>query len=411
MTQPNIVNCKIYIQNHINMKAQLLLSAIAFGAALVATGCKSAPADRYIVEGTIDNAPDGYQAVMFDTEHRDGISDTAMIRNGRFRFEGVVEAPTICEVRIESPDKEERDRAFAFMLDNGVTEIYAPAVDSIPAGWYTGGEQKMLEKCVKIKGGKAQTEYQEYCDYMFPYELAEKVAHKNAYWRDGRGESSEEEQEVYVKALEDANNAASAARVDFVNKYPGYNISMKLLAEQLDAPFSYSNEQLDNMLAVTGPSEWTARRDKLVDRIEKYRGVVALTPYIDVDLLMVKGDTVKLSDYVGRGNYVFIDFWASWCSPCRAAIPHVKKIHEQYPEGLTILSVSLDSDKASWDNAVEQEDMSWTQLWAPDELGKAAGQAYRFASIPTLVLIDKDGRIALESHEPSAIDAYLESNL
>ena len=99
----------------------------------------------------------------------------------------------------------------------------------------------------------------------------------------------------------------------------------------------------------------------------------------------------NLKDF--RGKYLLIDFWASWCGPCRKSIPALKELYEKYnSEDFEILSVSIDGDKGSWLKALDEEDMSWTQVFTEDT-GKDVMSKYNFGSIPFLILIDKDGKI------------------
>jgi thiol-disulfide isomerase/thioredoxin len=103
-----------------------------------------------------------------------------------------------------------------------------------------------------------------------------------------------------------------------------------------------------------------------------------------------EGGKVDLAAY--RGKYVLIDFWASWCGPCRQAIPNVKKLYDQYREkGFDVLSVSVDNDKKAWLKAVEEEKMPWKQTLTPDI--KQTETDYMFSGIPTLYLLDKEGKI------------------
>ncbi|MEO9022874.1 MAG: TlpA disulfide reductase family protein [Ginsengibacter sp.] len=93
-----------------------------------------------------------------------------------------------------------------------------------------------------------------------------------------------------------------------------------------------------------------------------------------------------------KGKYLLIDFWASWCGPCRAAIPKVKELYSEYKnKGLDVLSISIDDDKGAWRKAMKEENMPWEQLLSPDK-DKTMKQ-FQFSGIPTMYLIDPDGKI------------------
>ncbi len=95
-----------------------------------------------------------------------------------------------------------------------------------------------------------------------------------------------------------------------------------------------------------------------------------------------------------KGKYLLVDFWASWCPPCRKAIPHLKDLYTEYNgKNFDILGVSVDRDSKAWLKALTQEDMPWKQVHVSGDDMQKISAAYQFNSIPHLVLIGPDGKI------------------
>jgi thiol-disulfide isomerase/thioredoxin len=116
-------------------------------------------------------------------------------------------------------------------------------------------------------------------------------------------------------------------------------------------------------------------------------------PAPDFSQTKVDGTTMKLSDL--KGKVVLLDFWASWCGPCRKENPTVVKLYEKYKnDGFTVMSVSLDKDRQPWLDAIKKDNLSWPnhvsdlKFWQNE-----AAKQYKVSSIPFTVLIDKDGNI------------------
>lgn len=113
----------------------------------------------------------------------------------------------------------------------------------------------------------------------------------------------------------------------------------------------------------------------------------------DIVLPNPEGQTMKLSDL--KGKVVLIDFWASWCAPCRRANPHVVSLYHKYKsKGFTVFSVSLDSDRASWMRAIEADKLAWPNHVSDLQQWKTPlTRIYGFNAIPFTVLVDRKGKI------------------
>lgn len=101
----------------------------------------------------------------------------------------------------------------------------------------------------------------------------------------------------------------------------------------------------------------------------------------------------KLGPQDFKGEILVLDFWASWCGPCRAEIPHLKEAYREYhSQGVAFLSVSIDKDEAAWRKAMKEEKMPWMQVQAP-KAGKEVMKLYQFSGIPYILVLDREGRI------------------
>jgi peroxiredoxin len=126
----------------------------------------------------------------------------------------------------------------------------------------------------------------------------------------------------------------------------------------------------------------------------------------DIQAPSPNGKTVKLSDF--RGKVVMIDFWASWCRPCRMENPNVLKAYNKYhPKGFEILGVSLDKEKTKWEQAIQQDGLIWQHM---SDLGGWQSQpaaVYGVNSIPATVLVDKEGKIIARNLRGPALEEKL----
>lgn len=118
----------------------------------------------------------------------------------------------------------------------------------------------------------------------------------------------------------------------------------------------------------------------------------------DVEAKDVNGQVVKLSDVIAKNEFTILEFWASWCGPCRGEVPNLKKAYEKYKsKGLEIYSVSIDAKEAQWLKALKDENMPWINVRDSKENGAAS--IYGVSGVPASFLIGKDGKIVATGQE------------
>lgn len=148
-----------------------------------------------------------------------------------------------------------------------------------------------------------------------------------------------------------------------------------------------------------------------VERTMKLKAVQVGQPAPDFSIPSVDGkSTIKLSDF--KGKYVLLDFWASWCAPCRQENPNVVKAFQKYnSRNFTILGISLDKDKAAWEKAIKDDNLNWSHGGELKDFESQVAQLYQIEAIPSSFILNPEGKIIAKNLRDKELAKFLEDNL
>lgn len=210
---------------------------------------------------------------------------------------------------------------------------------------------------------------------------------------------------------------------------PQYNAEVKGLNEAILKFAQANTESLAGFYAINllNPAEYEKEMIAYSDKIKssfnhnavvtefltKMAGVKAVSvgqPALDFTINSIEGKQIKLSDF--KGKYVLLDFWASWCMPCRQENPNIVKAYNQFKDkNFTILSVSLDKDPVAWKKAIEADGLTWTHASELKDFEGASVRLYQVEAIPSSFLIDPSGKIVAKGLRGDELSAFLSKTL
>ena len=258
-----------------------------------------------------------------------------------------------------------------------------------------------------VEAGKAQASYADYLAFV----RASSISADSASYAEASAWFANNGDEDAIKDYKQRNEAAAAVfeakRNDYIRLHPDAPITAALVAQYAYKPFSYDLEVFNQQYVSLANNPDTMHVNFIQRNLDYFRSHANGAIYTDFIAETKDGKSVQLSSLMKPGKMMLIDFWASWCGPCRSAIPKVKQMAKDYASKLEVVSCSVDEKKEAWLKAEKEEAMPWTQLFLPLSKLEKAAMAYSISTIPRLVLIGADGKVLCITHSPEIIKRYL----
>ena len=381
---------------------KLMTFLLAFAAA--GTLWCSATDVKYDIKGT--GAPkDGVTVYLVDQISLARI-DSAVVSHGSFQMKGKAEKNAFLAIAIPG------DQAPFHFLRSGQIPLFndgKPVTVNVADGTLSGSAlNTKLSECNR----RNQTAYTEYYSLIEEMERVPQDAsqEKVAEMMDRYRKAINKYADFFVGMLEENNDSliplvfiehlpSVVSAADNWNKALGEQKLEELLAANPKIANHPFTQDLKRRMAAAD-----AQRRQNADRRQAYVG----EKFRDLAEPDPDGKVHKLSEYVSRGKWVLVDFWASWCGPCKAEMPNVTAAYKKYhKKGFEIVGLSFDKDKDEWVKAIKEWDMPWIHLSDLKHWQTVAAGVYSVNAIPDNLLIDPQGNIVARGLRGKELEARL----
>jgi peroxiredoxin len=360
------------------MKKQTLILAILL------PFLAKAQSNNFTLTGKIGqlNAPAKVYIDYMDFKDNGGNhEDSATVVNGTFTFSGNING--VGTARMALAHNGEGKQYAVYVGDViyfyfGKEKVLISSKDSLSNAAFTGS--KVYNEFVAYNKEIGGTIMELTKNANIAYNAATPEQQKDSLFMDGLNK------QFHNKVAERAKN-----QLLFAKKHPASDFALVGLSEGLT--FEKRLEELQPIFAGLSENLRNSKKGKDVDM--RIKSITLTTKGAKAPLFKmndVDGKPVSLESL--KGKLVLLEFWASWCSPCRAENPNLKKQYELYKsKGFEILAVSLDKDKAKWKEAIAQDGLPWLHVSDLKGWGNEAGALYGITAVPAGFLIDTDGKI------------------
>ena len=337
---------------------------------LTALFCWSCQQSQYTIQGTTSGLADGDTLVLTNDMTGNTSLQKTVVKDGGFEFKGEVDSVSLCVIYVDSRP----DVSINFFLEPAELKVHlsADAAESTVGGTKANEAWQSLNS----KTAAFNAKMQHTMERLYSQELSEEenkriVSELKAMEKEmvehivATAEQNIDNETGYFIAthFEDDNYFTTTKRIELIQKLPKAYRDRPEVNQLL--------EQLQRALT-------TEKGNKLPE----------------FSLPDADGNSVSVAEIIGRSKLTIIDFWASWCGPCRQEMPSMVKLYEAYHEqGLEIVGISLDEDKSAWQKAVKEMGMKWPQLSDLKGWQSAAAELFHVKAIPLTIVIDSNGTI------------------
>jgi len=350
--------------------------------ALTIYSCQTAK-DEFSIKGTIAGVETGKVYMQKIVDGRPQSIDTADVVDGKFAFTGKMELPDIRLLRLN-----EQDYFAQLFLDNSNVKVVA-LKDSL--------------RNTKVTGSPSQDIFQLYITELerINKDVAKLQEKYQTAMSKGNADEAKKAEIDYTAMIENmkvfTKNFVKEHNSSVVSAY----ITLVQLANQIEG------SELDSIVAKfpveISKSEYVIKVKEITEAMKKTT-LGAVAP--DFTMNDPEGKPIQLSSL--RGKVVMIDFWASWCGPCRQENPNVVKLYQQYHDkGFEILGVSLDKTNEEWIKAIQDDQLKWLHVSDLQFWQNTAARLYSVNAIPQTYLLDKEGKIIAKGLRSEQLAAKL----
>lgn len=356
---------------------------------VVFVACKDK--SNFVIEGQFKNAAAGSKVYLFgiQKDHALPLDSTVFSEKGDFKF--THSTPAVDFFRITSGNNE-----YMIIAKNGDRiKITADMADKTLAYQISGAmEADKLGELNKVKN-----------QYMVKIsEIQRQFDDAVAAQPDKRDMIMEQIRPAYTQEIAGLNKAVLKFAQDNTASLAGF------YAVNLLNPAEFEKELVDYSDKIKSSFNENKAVTEFLVKMSKLKSVQVGQPAPQFTINGVDGKPVKLADF--KGKYVMLDFWASWCMPCRQENPNVVKAYQTYKDkNFTILGISLDKDPVAWKNAIAADKLTWAQASDLKDFDSPTAVLYAIEAIPSSFIIDPTGKIVAKNLRGAELETFLNQTL